>query len=162
MDASVEQLLGEAEEAGSFPTTVVQSLTLCTNSPPLVPCRIVSCKAGVQPSNADCVYGSPKSEKAVSRAFARQVNPVFQCLEARTSWSTLAVCNHDSNREESHQDQVLFSTLAVHTYISHADTMLIMNLLTAYLGCWRPDHNDHTRVVSSVVLAEVWAGAPPL
>ncbi len=86
MDASVEKLLGEAEEAGSVPTTVVQSLTLCMNLPPLaaVPCPIVSCKADVQPSTSGRVYGSPKSEKAVSRAITSGI-PVKTKLQ--TDWT---------------------------------------------------------------------------
>ncbi len=78
MDVSVEQLLGEAEVAGSVPTTVVQSSTLClVNPPPLVPVPCPTVSSGH-------VYGSPKSEKAVSTAIASGI-PVKTKLQ--TDWT---------------------------------------------------------------------------
>ncbi len=81
MDASVEQLLGEAKVAGSVPTTVVQSSTLCSNPPPLVPVPCPTVSSGH-------VYGSPKSEKAVSRAIASGI-PVKTKLQ--TNWTVRTV-----------------------------------------------------------------------
>ncbi len=80
MDASVEQLLGEAEVAGSVLTTVVQSSTLCFANPPsLVP---VSCPT----VSSGRVHGSPKSEKAVSSAIASGI-PVKTKLQSDSDWT---------------------------------------------------------------------------